>query len=186
MHAVALGRLGARKGSYDIVTAVCALDDNVRTRLRVTLAGDGEVDEVRAAVVAAGVSETIHVTGWLNPAARDELLSAAQVFLLPSRDEGLPMALLEAMAYGLAPVTSNVGSIGEAVRDGINGILVPPESPAQLAQALTTMVTDEDLRARLGTAARERASDFGLERWYERLARLWTDVSSARTSLRVG
>jgi glycosyltransferase involved in cell wall biosynthesis len=180
IHAVALGRLGVRKGSYDIISAVGALDEDVRCRLRVTLAGDGEVDEVRATVAAAGLSNTIHVAGWLDSTARDELLSAAHVFVLPSQDEGLPMALLEAMAYGLAPVTTDVGSIGEAVSDGVSGILVQPASPSQLAQALTTLVADESLRARLGTAARGRATDFGLERWYRRLAQLWTDMARTR------
>jgi glycosyltransferase involved in cell wall biosynthesis len=178
VHAVALGRMGMRKGSYDVVSAVAALDETVRGRLRVTLAGDGEVDEVRAAVTAAGVGDTIHVTGWLDPVARDELLSAAHVFLLPSRDEGLPMALLEAMAYGLAPVTTSVGSIGEAVSDGVTGIVVQPGSSDQIAAALTALVSDEDLRARLGTAARRRAVDFGLGQWYQSLALLWSDLAS--------
>jgi len=182
VHAVALGRMGARKGSYEVVSAVAALDQAVRCRLRVTLAGDGEVDEVRAAVAAAGVGETIHVAGWLEPAARDELLSTAHVFLLPSRDEGLPMALLEAMAHGLAPLTTSVGSIGEAVTDGVTGIVVQPGSTDQIAEALTAFVTDESLRTRLGTAARRRALDFGLAPWYESLARLWTDLADRGVS----
>lgn len=177
VHAVALGRMGPRKGSYDIVAAVAMLDETVRHGLRVTLAGDGEVDEVRAAVAAAGLDRTIHVAGWLDPAARDEMLIGADVFLLPSHDEGLPMALLEAMAHGLAPVTTTVGSIGEVVRDGSTGIVVQPDSPGEIADALAALVTDGRLRARLGTAARERATDFGLPRWYESLARLWTDLA---------
>jgi glycosyltransferase involved in cell wall biosynthesis len=184
VHAVALGRLGVRKGSYDVVTALAALDDSARGRLRVTLAGDGEVNGVRAAVTAAGLDGTIDVAGWIDPVARDELLSAAHIFLLPSHDEGLPMALLEAMAYGLAPVTTRVGSIGEAVADGVNGIIVQPGSPGEITDALKALLADEDLRARLGAAARNRATDFGLERWYERLARLWTDLASARQSAR--
>lgn len=176
VHAVALGRMGTRKGSYDIVSAVSALDPTVRSRLRVTLAGDGEVDEVRAAVAAGGVGETVHVAGWLDPVARDELLSAAHVFLLPSRDEGLPMALLEAMAHGLAPLTTSVGSIGEAVTDGVTGIVVRPGASEQIAEALTALVADEDLRNRLGTAARSRVLDFGLGPWYESLALLWRDL----------
>ena len=177
VHAVALGRMGTRKGSYDVVAAVAALDPTVRGRLRVTLAGDGDVDEVRAAVTAAGVGETIHVAGWLDPAERDELLSTAHVFLLPSRDEGLPMALLEAMAYGLAPVTTSVGSIGEAVTDGVTGIVVQPGSSDRIAEALTALVTDQSLRTRLGTAARSRVLDFGLAPWYESLALLWSDLA---------
>jgi glycosyltransferase involved in cell wall biosynthesis len=177
VHAVALGRMGVRKGSYDIVSAVGALDRSVRRRLRVTLAGDGEVDGVRTAVAAAGLGDTIEVAGWLPPAARDELFCIAQIFLLPSRDEGLPMALLEAMAYGLAPVTTAVGSIGEAVSDGVTGIVVQPDSPGQIADALTALVADEGLRNRLGDAARERAVEFGLARWYQSLALLWSDLA---------
>ena len=88
------------------------------------------------------------------------------------------MALLEAMAYGLAPVTTMVGSIGEAVSDQVSGLVVAPGCPSQIAEALTALVNDEHLRARLGTAARSRADDFRLDRWYERLARLWTDLAS--------
>lgn len=152
VHAVALGRLGVRKGSYDVIAALGALDEAVRSRLRVTLGGDGEVDEVRAAVAAAGLSQTVDVVGWVDAAERDALLSAAQVFLLPSHAEGLPMALLEAMAHGLAPVTTTVGSIGEVVSDGVTGLLVQPNRPDQIAEALRTLVDDEPLRIRLGAA----------------------------------
>ncbi|WIM85724.1 glycosyltransferase family 4 protein [Candidatus Mycobacterium wuenschmannii] len=178
VHAVALGRLGVRKGSYDLITAVDQLDGDVRSRLRVTLAGDGEVDEVRAAVAAAGLGETIHVAGWLDAPARDELLSSAHLFVLPSYDEGLPMALLEAMARGLVPVTTLVGSIGEAVGDGVNGVVVQPGSPGEIAEALSALVRNQPQRAALAAAARRRANDFGIDRWYERLALLWTELAS--------
>lgn len=176
VHAVSLGRLGVRKGSYDLIDAVAALDSGLRARLRLTLAGDGEVDEVRAAVAAAGLSDTIDVAGWLDPAARDELLRTAHIFVLPSYDEGLPMALLEAMAYGLAPVTTLVGSIGEAITDRVTGLVVQPGRPEQITCALTELLKDDDLRAELGTAARGRAGDFGLDRWYQRLDQVWADV----------
>ncbi|MHA7648541.1 FkbM family methyltransferase [Mycobacterium sp. ML4] len=177
VHAVSLGRMGARKGSYDVITAVGALDDDARARLRVTLAGDGEVDQVRSAVAAAGLGGTIDVVGWLDPAARDQLLSNAHVFVLPSHDEGLPMALLEAMAHGLAPVTTLVGSIGEAVTDRVTGLVVAPGRPEQITDALNELLKDDTLRAGLGAAARHRARDFGLDRWYERLTRLWTGLA---------
>jgi glycosyltransferase involved in cell wall biosynthesis len=182
VHAVALGRLGVRKGSYDLIAAVAELDDSVRSQLRVTLAGDGEVDQVRAAIAAAELHETIHAAGWLDPAARDELLCSAHIFVLPSHDEGLPMALLEAMAHGLAPVTTMVGSIGEAVEDGVNGVLVAPGSPGEIAEALAALVDDEALRTALADAARSRAQDFSLDRWYERLTLLWTDLASTPPS----
>jgi glycosyltransferase involved in cell wall biosynthesis len=182
VHGAALGRLGVRKGSYDLIAAVGRLDDCVRSRLRLTLAGDGEVDDVRAAVTAAGLDETIHVAGWLDPAERDQLLSSAHLFVLPSYDEGLPMALLEAMAQGLVPVTTMVGSIGEAVSDDVNGVLVQPGSPGQIADALTALVNDEPRRIALAEAARRRAADFGIDRWYERLSQLWSELADGRQS----
>ncbi|BBZ12408.1 glycosyltransferase family 4 protein [Mycobacterium branderi] len=184
VHAVALGRLGERKGSYDLIAAVGELDHTVRRRLRVTLAGDGEVDTVRAAVDAAGLADTIRVTGWLDTAARDQLLSTANVFVLPSRDEGLPMALLEAMASGLVPVTTTAGSIGEVVSHGVNGLVVQPGSPDQIAGALMALVNDERMRVRLAAAARNRASDFALDRWYRQLTQLWSDLAIGRSALR--
>ena len=177
IRAVSLGRLGVRKGSYDLIGAVAALDDDARGRLRVTLAGDGEVEEVRAAVAAADLDDTIHVAGWLDPAARDELLRSAHIFVLPSHDEGLPMALLEAMAYGLAPVTTLVGSIDEAITDRMTGLVVAPGHPEQITDALHELLKDDTLRAGLGAAARSRARDFGLDRWYQRLTQLWTDCA---------
>ncbi|ORW02956.1 glycosyltransferase family 4 protein [Mycobacterium kyorinense] len=184
VHAVALGRLGERKGSYDLIAAVGGLSPTVRRRLRVTLAGDGEVDAVRAAVAAAGLADTIRVAGWLDSAARDELLCTAHVFVLPSRDEGLPMALLEAMASGLVPVTTAVGSIGEVVIDRVNGLLVRPASPHEIASALTVLVNAESQRVCLAAAARDRASDFALDRWYARLTELWLDLAIERPALR--
>ncbi|ORA15032.1 FkbM family methyltransferase [Mycobacterium asiaticum] len=177
VHAVSLGRIGARKGSYDLIAAIAMLDETLRDRLRLTLAGDGEVNEVRAAVSAAGLDRTISVAGWLDPAARDELLGDAQIFVLPSHDEGLPMALLEAMAYGLAPVTTLVGSIGEAIIDRETGLVVHPGRPAQIAEALTELLKDDTLRAGLGAAARSRAGDFGLDGWYRRLTDIWTEAT---------
>ncbi|MCT7660162.1 glycosyltransferase family 4 protein [Mycobacterium deserti] len=178
VHAVMVGRLGERKGSYDVVAAVAALDPDIRRRLRVTLAGDGEIDGVAAAVAAAGLSDTIHIAGWLDERSRDDLLASAQIFLLPSRDEGLPMALLEAMAWGLAPITSTAGSIGEVITDGVNGLLVDAGRRHQIAAALRTLVTDAPMRARLGSAAREHATDFSLNRWYEQLATVWTSLAA--------
>jgi glycosyltransferase involved in cell wall biosynthesis len=101
----------------------------------------------------------------LDPPARDELLCTAHIFVPPSRDEGLPMVLLEAMAYGLVPVTNDGRQIGEAVSDRVNGLVAAPGRPSQIAEVLTALVTDKHLRVCLGAAARSRASDFGLDGW---------------------
>lgn len=167
--AVFLGRLGERKGCYDLIRALKMMPS--RRGLRVIAAGDGEVEQVRA---AAG--DALEVRSWLSPAARDELLAEAEIFVLPSHDEAMPMALLEAMAWGLAPVTTPVGGIPDVVVDDENGVLVPAGDPPALAAALTELATDADRRARIGAEARRTAAKFDADAWSSELANIWEEL----------
>jgi glycosyltransferase involved in cell wall biosynthesis len=167
---VFLGRFGARKGSADVLKAVAGLP------VELVMAGDGEVAETRALAVKLGVRADIR--DWLTPAERDQLLASAHVFVLPSRDEGLPMALLESMGHGLVPVVSPVGSIGEVVQDGENGLLVRPGDVPALTQALKSLLADEGLRQRLAKAARSTAEPFAVDPYIDRMAEKWRIVST--------
>lgn len=124
-------------------------------QLRVTLAGPGELPPAGAALLAE--HPAVAWTGWLDRSEKDELLRAAHVFAMSSRSEGLPMALLEAMAYGLAIVATEVGGIPEALDPGREGLLVPAERPEVLAEALCKVAADPGLCERLAAAARQRA-----------------------------
>lgn len=178
---LSLGRLGQRKGTYDLIEAITLLPDDVRSRLRVMLAGDGEVEKVRALVAARTLGDVIDVVGWIDPGTRDELLSRADIFVLPSYDEGLPMAILEAMAHGVVPLTTPVGGIPDAVTNDVDGLLVPPGDPARLAAALQRLTEDDELRGRLGTAARKRAHEFDVASWRAELAVLWLSLAARRS-----
>ncbi len=171
--ALFLGRFGARKGVYDLVNACARLTPAQRARLRLVAAGDGEVDQVREAVATAGVGDVVEVAGWLDRAERDDLLRRAQLLVLPSSHEGLPMAVLEAMASGLTPVVTPVGALPELVHDGVNGALVPVGDPAARARTLGELVDDDELRATLGARARADAEAYAAPRWAERLAEVW-------------
>lgn len=164
---VFLGRFGARKGSADVLNAVAGLS----SRVDLVMAGDGEVAETRALAARLGVQAEIH--DWLSPAERDRILASAHVFVLPSRDEGLPMAMLESMGHGLVPVVSPVGSIGEVVHDGENGLLVRPGDVPGLTRALESLLADPGLRERLAKAARSTVEPFAIENYIEELGRHW-------------
>jgi glycosyltransferase involved in cell wall biosynthesis len=147
-----IGRVEAKKGVYVLVDAVAHLR---RQGVDVTLAvaGHGELDALRAAALAAGVADRLEILGWLDPAQRLEQLARAAVFVLPSFGEGLPMALLEAMAVGRAVVATPVGGIPDIAVDGRNALLVEPGNAPALAAALRRLIEDEGLRDSLGRAA---------------------------------
>lgn len=101
-------------------------------------------------------------------------LSAADIFMLPSRKEGLPFALLEAGMRGVAVVASDTGGIPEVIEDGRTGYLVPPDDAPALSDALLRLVDDQTLRARMSEALRERvAHDFSEERMLEQTFALY-------------
>jgi glycosyltransferase involved in cell wall biosynthesis len=101
-----------------------------------------------------GVDDRLIITGWRED-ARDHL-TGLDLFVLPSRFEGFPLAILEAMLACLPVVATDVGSVAEAVIDGETGLLVPPEDPEALAASISELLADPERRRRMGAAGRRR------------------------------
>jgi glycosyltransferase involved in cell wall biosynthesis len=138
---VSLGRLGERKGSRVLVQAVAMLaGEGVDASL--VLAGDGDREGVEDEARRLGVAGRVEIRSWIGPDEVAELLDSASVFALPSREEGLPVALLEAMAHALPVVVTPVGGIPDLVRDGEHGRMVRPDQPRELADALGGLLAD--------------------------------------------
>jgi glycosyltransferase involved in cell wall biosynthesis len=144
--------------------------------LAITLAGPGE------AVEPPAVGERVRWAGWLEPEAKRRALACADVFVLPSRSEGLPVAVLEAMANGLAIVASRVGGIPEILVDGRDAVLVDAEDPAALADAVIVLARDPRRREALGEAARRRAAALNRDDVSDRLAELYECLLDAGRS----
>jgi glycosyltransferase involved in cell wall biosynthesis len=144
-----LGRLEPQKGIDVMIDALALLEDV--TYIVVGEGGERVSLEHRAA--EAGVASRVIFTGWSENATA--LLRGFDVFVQPSRYEGLPLSVLEAMAAGLPIVASNVGSVGEALEPELNGLLVPREDPSALATAVGRLLGDKQLRLRLGRQARQ-------------------------------
>ena len=153
-----LGRVCRSKGAFDLVTAFAALDPAIRERSQLVIAGDGDLEGIAQAARPFGAS--VLVLSWVDAATRDRLLAESDVFVLPSYREGVPMALLEAMAHGLPVISTPVGGIPDVVKSGKEGLLVDTGAVDALAAAMTRLVRDEPLRLELGRQARERAAQF--------------------------
>ncbi|HEY0835673.1 MAG TPA: glycosyltransferase family 4 protein [Azospirillum sp.] len=180
VHILFLGRLVKLKGINVLLDALAS--DACRGRpWRLTIAGDGDLDTYRAQAEALGLAGRVTFTGWLDQPACRGLLAEADVLVQPSMYEGLPMAVLEAMAHGLAIIATPVGSVPDAIEDGRSGLFVPPGDAAALAGALTRVIDDAGLRQTLAAGARERfARNFDIAVYRERLLEIyrrngWTD-----------
>lgn len=173
---VCLGRIVETKGSYDLIRAVAALAPELRQRIRLIMAGDGEAGIARQLVQELALGEQITVLDWIDAAKRDALLAAADIFVLPSYHEGLPMALLEAMSWGLPAITTPVGGIPELIQQDRTGLLVAPGAVAELAAAITCLAESSEQRRRLGQAARACVEPYGAARYVSRLTELYQSL----------
>lgn len=150
---IAVARLQPEKGIDDLVSAAAALRPHL-PGLRVAVAGSGpEEAALRARIEDAGLAGSFSLLGSRSDVGA--LLAAADAFCLPSRHEGLPLSLLEAMQAGLACVATRVGGVPGVIADGVDGVLVEPDDPDALAEALGGVLRDGDRRRAMGAKARD-------------------------------
>ncbi|MBE93981.1 glycosyltransferase family 4 protein [Marinobacter sp.] len=170
------GRNSPRKGYDVLIDAFSKLPDDIEAHL--ILVGDmAENKELRAQAESVNCSSRIHFTGFRRDAPA--IAAASSVFVLPSKErEGLPRAVIEAMAYGVAPIVTSVGGMPELVVDGVSGLVVAPKSSHALASALERLYRDDSLLQQLGRTARERiASDFHTSKTVQQTGELYNALA---------
>lgn len=153
LRGICVARLEHYKG-IDVLLRALALVQAEGIHLTMRIAGDGaERGALESLARTLGLRD-VQFAGAVAPDAIGDALSAADLMILPSRGEGLPLAIVEAMAYSLPVVATRVGGNEEVVEDGITGLLVPPEQPEALATAIIRLVRDHETRRRMADAAR--------------------------------
>lgn len=167
--------LSHRKG-IDVLLEACRL---LEVPYRLEIYGDGPLRaELEARAVRLGVAARFH--GFVEDMG--EHLLAMDVFVLPTRGDNLPVAILEAMAYALPVVSTRVGGVPEQVEDGVTGRLVDPDDPVALAEALAALIADPGLRAALGRAgARKAESEFDGTAVARRMLGLYEELCAGRS-----
>jgi glycosyltransferase involved in cell wall biosynthesis len=170
---ISVTRLRAPKDAATLVRAAARIRDELE---RVLVVGDGpERPQIEELARSLGVDDRIELLGDRDDVP--ELLARSSIFVLATLSEAMPMAVLEAMAAGLPTVASDVGGIPELIVDCESGLRVPPGDDAALAEALRRLLEDDELRARMGRAARERARNhFNLERTREEHLQLYESL----------
>lgn|SRR5664280_606908 len=176
-----IGVICRRKGTLELARACRAVRERGITAWDLVVVGgqgptpEAEYHEIIAEFESAGLGESL-----VGPEFGDKVkarLAGADIFVLPSYLEGQPIAIIEAMASGLAVVGSSIGAVPDLIRDGIEGRVVEPGDADALADALAELVVDRAARSRMGAAARRRAEQFhSLDRLSARLTEIYDAV----------
>jgi sugar transferase (PEP-CTERM/EpsH1 system associated) len=177
-----VGRLEPVKDHSTLIAAASMLKQ-ASARFRLVLVGEGTLRErLETEVAHFGLADQTHFLGHRDDV--EHVLAAADVFVLSSWSEGLPNGIMEAMAAGVAVVSTAVGGATELVVDGTTGILVPARSPEALATAISSLLSDESRRAAFGEAGRRRATEqFAFAQMVHHYENLY--LSTARASSRL-
>jgi glycosyltransferase involved in cell wall biosynthesis len=136
-----------KKGHEDLIAAVRPLIDT-RPNLHVVMAGDGPLfDSIKSIVDSLGLANRIHLLGFRTDIPN--IFRGSDLFVLPTHQEALGQAFIEAMAAGLPVIGTHVDGVPELIEDNMNGLLVPPHDPVALRGAIARMIDDPALRQRL-------------------------------------
>jgi glycosyltransferase involved in cell wall biosynthesis len=149
-------------------------------RVRLLVAGDGpRRQHIESRIAELGVGDKVLMLGQRSD--MPEVLAAMDVFVLPSyANEGVPQAIMQAMAMALPVVSTRVGAIDEAVIHEETGLLVEPRNPDALAEALSHLLSDEALRSRMGDAGRRRALErFSIQHMADRMEDIFRAAANA-------
>jgi glycosyltransferase involved in cell wall biosynthesis len=184
LRIVFLGLVNDKKGIFDLLRVmkkVC--DETSNCDIQLEIGGAGEVERMYKEIQALRLEEHIVYRGWLKPEERDKLLRSADIFVLPSYSEGMPISILEAMSFGIPVLSSRVGGIPEIVTDGETGFLVEPGNLEQMYDKLCILIRDDRCREFLGSNGRklvEAKHDIAVH--IRRIDAVYSSIGVARTS----
>lgn len=172
-----LGRLGKRKGTYDLIDAISALDSKIDMKFKFLLCGDGDIETVKKEIEKKGILDRIEYIGWIDKTQKEEFYKSVILNVLPSYNEGLPMTILETMSYGIPNISTGIASIPEVIEDGVNGFLISPGDVNDLADKMARLINDNSLRKEFSNAAYEKIkSTFSLDTNMMKLKSLLRDL----------
>lgn len=152
-----LGWISESKGIMDLLSVFMQVS-NLFPSSTLNIAGDGVMmKQCKQFVKEKKLDSQVFFHGWVKGDKKRELLRTSDVFCLPSHREGLPNAMIEAMAAGIPVVVTNVGTIPDVISNNINGLLCDKQNISELKNAITSLITDKDKRKRIGRAGHETA-----------------------------
>lgn len=140
-----LGIIGNRKGVFDLLEVISANKEKYSGKIKLVIGGNGETDRLTEIIKKQKLESLVNFVGWITNDEKNAWLQRADIYILPSYNEGLPISILEAMSYGQAIISTKVGGIPEIVIPNENGILIEPGNSQQLESAINFFIENHHL-----------------------------------------
>ena len=170
-----MGEIGRRKGCYDIPAIVEQVVKAIPD-VSFVICGSGEVGRIKRLLIDRNIQNNVKFPGWVRDKEKDRLFREADVFLLPSYYEGMPMSILDAMGYGLPIVSTDVGGISRIVHDRENGFLCHAGCVADLSRGIIELLQNTELSKAYGENSCIIAGEHSLEAHLVQLAQLYNAI----------
>ena len=171
-----LGLIDPNKGVFDLLKVLSDNKLTLQNRFKLIIAGNGNVDLLLETINGNDLKELVAFKGWVTGEAKQQLLRTADVFILPSYYEGLPVSVLEAMSYGKPVISTSVGGIPEIVRQGFNGILNKPGDLKELLSAILYYMNDRENITRHGNNSFQIIKEYYPESIMPKLEAVYTSL----------
>ena len=171
-----MGEIGERKGIFDILEALSINPQYYTEKLTFKIGGNKNEKALTSYIKQHNLDSFVQFEGWVKDSHKIELLNWANVFILPSHNEGLPISILEAMSYGCAIISTPVGGIPEIVINDQNGILVPPGNVLKIQESINTFINNPILCNSYGEKSRNMVKSFYPEYVFTQLEKIYKSI----------
>lgn len=173
-----MGRLCERKGIYDVLKIADKILENHKD-IKLYLCGDGDIEKIKSIILEKGMSDKIIVTGWINDKDKEKILKNSIINILPSYNEGMPMAILETMAQGIPNISTDIGGIPNVIENYENGILIHPGDVDELLNSINYLLSNKEIRMDMSRKAYETIKyKFSIETYNNKFIGLYKSLDN--------
>ena len=178
LHLMYMGEISKRKGGFDLLQAISDNKEYFKDKLVLRIGGNEVDGDIKTFIKEHGLEAFVSYEGWIAGKKKTDCLNWEDVYILPSYNEGLPIAILEAMAYSHPVISTPVGGIPEVIETGKNGILVQPGDTKAIADAIKYYIENPDAIKRHGDKAYQVVQNFFPEKVFDDLKKIYEKVRS--------
>jgi len=155
-----MGSISEKKGVFDLLKVITANKDYYKEKIKVVIGGNGETDRLKQYIAGNQLESIVKYAGWVTGEQKIQLLNECDIYILPSYNEGLPVSILEAMSYGKAIISTNVGGIPEIVKNGKNGYLLTVGDTEALEKSISNFLENREIIKSFGDYSERIIKDF--------------------------